>query len=41
MVNTAHASDSVESSEREQKIVRMNENSVVSIINEYLAGSER
>jgi nucleoside diphosphate kinase len=37
MVNTAHASDSPESFERERKIVRTNENSVVSIIEEYLA----
>jgi nucleoside diphosphate kinase len=37
MVNTAHASDSPESFEREQRIVRINENSLVSIINEYLA----
>ena len=34
MVNTAHASDSTESYEREQKIVRINHNSVVSIIRE-------
>jgi len=39
MVNTAHASDSVESCEREKKIVRINENSLVSIIDEYLAGT--
>jgi nucleoside diphosphate kinase len=37
MVNTAHASDSPESFERERRIVKTNENSVVSIINEYLA----
>jgi nucleoside diphosphate kinase len=37
MVNTAHASDSTESCEREQKIVKMNENSLVSIIDDYLA----
>ena len=38
MVNTAHASDSVDSCEREKKIVRINENQMVSIIDEYLAG---
>jgi len=38
MVNTAHASDSVESCEREKKIVRVNENQMISIIDEYLAG---
>ena len=38
MVNTAHASDSAESCEREKKIVRINENSLVSILDEYLAG---
>jgi len=36
MVNTAHASDSRESFEREQNIVRINQNSVASIIREYL-----
>ena len=36
MVNTAHASDSRESYEREQNIVRINHNSVVSIIREHL-----
>jgi nucleoside diphosphate kinase len=36
MVNTAHASDSMESYEREQGIVRINHNSVVSIIREQL-----
>ena len=36
MVNTAHASDSRESYEREKTIVRINENSLVSIINNYL-----
>ena len=36
MVNTAHASDSVESYEREQNIVRINHNSVVSIIKEHI-----
>jgi len=39
MVNTAHASDSVESCEREKKIVRINENPLVSIIEEYLAAA--
>ncbi|MDR0622877.1 MAG: nucleoside-diphosphate kinase [Treponema sp.] len=37
MVNTAHASDSPESFERERRIVKTNENSLVSIINDYLA----
>jgi nucleoside diphosphate kinase len=37
MVNTAHASDSPESVEREKKIVRINENSLGSIIDAYLA----
>jgi nucleoside diphosphate kinase len=36
MVNTAHASDSIESVARESAIVRINENSVETIINEYL-----
>jgi len=36
MVNTAHASDSRESFEREQNIVRINQNSVASIIREHL-----
>jgi nucleoside diphosphate kinase len=36
MVNTAHASDSAESYEREQNIVRINHNSVVSIIKEHI-----
>jgi hypothetical protein len=35
MVNTAHASDSAESYEREKKIVRIEENSVIPIIEEY------
>ena len=38
MVNTAHASDSMESSIREQDIVKINENSLVSIIKDYLSG---
>ena len=37
MVNTAHASDSAESCEREKKIVKINENSLVSLLDEYLA----
>jgi nucleoside diphosphate kinase len=37
MVNTAHASDSVENCEREKRIVKINENSVISMIEEYLA----
>ncbi|MCL2809441.1 MAG: nucleoside-diphosphate kinase [Treponema sp.] len=36
MVNTAHASDSSDSYEREQNIVRINHNSVVSIIREHV-----
>ncbi|MDR2478418.1 MAG: nucleoside-diphosphate kinase [Treponema sp.] len=36
MVNTAHASDSVESYERERAIVKTNENSLGSIIREHL-----
>jgi len=36
MVNTAHASDSRESYEREQNIVRINHNSVAAIIKEHL-----
>ncbi|MDR2629687.1 MAG: nucleoside-diphosphate kinase [Spirochaetaceae bacterium] len=37
MVNTAHASDSRGSVEREMKIVRINENSLVEIIKSYLS----
>jgi len=37
MVNTAHASDSAESYEKEKNIVKINENSVVSIIRENLS----
>ena len=37
MVNTAHASDSAESCEREKKIIKIDENSLISIIDEYLA----
>ena len=36
MVNTAHASDSVESYERERAIVKVNENTLGSIIREHL-----
>jgi hypothetical protein len=36
MINTAHASDSPESFERERRIVRTGENSLASIIREYL-----
>jgi len=36
MVNTAHASDSAENCEREKKIVRIEENSLIPIIEEYL-----
>jgi nucleoside diphosphate kinase len=36
MVNTAHASDSTESYEREKEIVKIEENSLIPIIAEYL-----
>ena len=39
MVNTAHASDSQESFDREKNIVRISHNSVVSIIREHLTKS--
>ncbi|MDR1507839.1 MAG: nucleoside-diphosphate kinase [Treponema sp.] len=38
MVNTAHASDSAENSRREQNIVKINENSLKAVIDEYLTG---
>jgi nucleoside diphosphate kinase len=38
MENTAHASDSPESVERERKIVHIHENSLPGIIEAYLAG---
>jgi nucleoside diphosphate kinase len=38
MVNTAHASDSKESYEREKAIVKVNKNSLGGILDEYLAG---
>ena len=41
MINTAHASDSVESCEREKKIVKINENPLVSILEEYLASRNK
>ena len=37
MVNTAHASDSAESVERERKIVKIDENPLSGIIDAYLA----
>ena len=37
MVNTAHASDSTESYQREIKIIKTEENDLVSILDEYLA----
>ena len=37
MVNTAHASDSKESYEREKDIVGLEDNPLVSIIDEYLS----
>jgi len=36
MVNTAHASDSTESYEREKDIVKVDENTLISIVEEYL-----
>jgi nucleoside diphosphate kinase len=36
MVNTAHASDSVESYNREKEIVKVNDNSLAKIIREQL-----
>jgi len=36
MVNTAHASDSTESYERERKIIRINHNSLSSIIRDNI-----
>ena len=41
MENTAHASDSAESCEMEKKIVRIDENPMISIIEEYLEGLKR
>jgi hypothetical protein len=38
MINTAHASDSKESYEREKNIVKLEKNALVSVIDEYLAG---
>jgi nucleoside diphosphate kinase len=40
MINTAHASDSRESYEREKEIVRVNENPLGSIIKDYLAEND-
>lgn len=37
MMNTAHASDSVESAKREMEIVKIHENTLSSVIKEYLA----
>ena len=37
MDNTAYASDSVENCEREKRIVKINENSLIPIVEEYLA----
>lgn len=36
MINTAHASDSVESARREMNIVKIDKNGIVNIINDYL-----
>jgi nucleoside diphosphate kinase len=41
MVNTAHASDSIDSANREKKIVKIRENKVREIIEEYLAGKKK
>ena len=41
MINTAHASDSTESYEREMKIVNINENKLVSILDDYLARKKK
>jgi len=41
MVNSAHASDSAESFNREKKIVKVDENSLISIIDDYFAGKKR
>ncbi|MDR1398801.1 MAG: nucleoside-diphosphate kinase [Treponema sp.] len=41
MVNTAHASDSVENAKREMDIIKIHENSLESIINEYLSSIKR
>lgn len=41
MVNTAHASDSRESYEREKKIVKIDENSLFPVIDEYFAQNGR
>lgn len=38
MVNTAHASDSIESAQREMKILKMDRNNLSSIIFDYLKG---
>jgi len=40
MINSAHASDSPESYEREKEIVKVNENSLVSVLDEYLTELE-
>ena len=37
MVNTAHASDSAENAKREMDIIKIHENSLESIINNYLS----
>jgi hypothetical protein len=41
MVNSAHASDSAESMEREKKIVKIDENTLGGIIDAYLAEQKR
>ena len=41
MINTAHASDSRESYERESKIIKIDENPLVSIIDRYLAKKKK
>ena len=41
MVNTAHASDSAENAKREMDIIKIHENSLESIINNYLSSIKR
>ena len=37
MVNTAHASDSAESFERETKVIKIDRNNMAAIIRDYLS----
>jgi nucleoside diphosphate kinase len=41
MVNTAHASDSADNARREMGIIKIEENSLESIVNDYLKSLER